>query len=339
MHKVSVIIPIYNVEKYLPKCLDSVINQTYKNLEIICVNDCSPDNCDKILQEYAARDKRIKIVNVKRNSGRSAVRNTGLKTATGEYIYFVDADDWIDSNYIEQMLYAAIKNNVSVVFNNNIVEHKVNMQPEQFTSNELRDLICNKFLDAQSCIFYLLTAMCSYIWEKSFLDKINANFPEGYNFEDIYFQATTFPFLDKIYAIHGDAYHYVRQPQSLTVNTEQIDLYKIRLTIMKKIYEFYKNNNLLEQINVCLIPPNIFPSENENKYLQIEELKKYFAVISNTVNQQAHIYPYSSLRLYNDVLYDRDKAIKTDYGKLLLLDKLRAKTPQGAKRIGGIVVK
>ncbi|MDO4161644.1 MAG: glycosyltransferase [Pseudomonadota bacterium] len=86
MKKISIIIPIYNVEKYLPKCLDSVINQTWKNIEIICVNDGSPDNSSAILESYAAKDPRIKIIN-RPNGGISAARNTGLTNATGDYIF------------------------------------------------------------------------------------------------------------------------------------------------------------------------------------------------------------------------------------------------------------
>ncbi|OUQ56652.1 hypothetical protein B5E58_10530, partial [Tyzzerella sp. An114] len=93
--KISVIVPIYNVEKYLNRCVDSIINQTYKNLEIILVDDGSPDNCGKICDEYAKKDNRIKVVH-KENGGVSSARNVGLNIATGDYIGFVDGDDWID---------------------------------------------------------------------------------------------------------------------------------------------------------------------------------------------------------------------------------------------------
>ena len=89
MKTVSVIIPVYNVEKYLTKCLDSVVNQTYTNLEIICVNDGSPDNSAKILEAFAKKDSRIKIIN-QENKGLSGARNTGIESATGDYIVFLD---------------------------------------------------------------------------------------------------------------------------------------------------------------------------------------------------------------------------------------------------------
>ncbi|MBO4674921.1 MAG: glycosyltransferase [Elusimicrobiaceae bacterium] len=104
---ISIIVPIYNVEKYLSQCLDSIVAQTYQNLEIILVDDGSPDNCGKICDEYAAKDSRIKIIH-QVNAGLSAARNAGLEIAMGEYIGFVDSDDYIESDMYEY-LYGLIK--------------------------------------------------------------------------------------------------------------------------------------------------------------------------------------------------------------------------------------
>lgn len=106
--QVSIIVPVYNVEKYLPMCLDSLINQTLKDIEIICVNDCSPDNSDVILQQYASKDNRIKIVNHKYNQGLGAARNTGVQVASAKYVGFVDSDDYVSTDMFE-LLYNAIK--------------------------------------------------------------------------------------------------------------------------------------------------------------------------------------------------------------------------------------
>ena len=96
MPLISVIIPVYNVEKYLRECLDSVINQTYKNLEIICVNDCSTDSSPEILEEYAKKDRRIIIKKNPKNIGLGLTRNEGIKIASGEYIHCLDSDDWLE---------------------------------------------------------------------------------------------------------------------------------------------------------------------------------------------------------------------------------------------------
>ncbi len=114
MPTVSVIIPIYNVEKYLVRCLDSVLAQTFEDIEIICVNDGSTDNCAQIISDYFEKDKRIKIITQK-NQGLSEARNNGLKQATGEYIYFLDSDDAIESQMIEICYQTAIKYNTDLV--------------------------------------------------------------------------------------------------------------------------------------------------------------------------------------------------------------------------------
>ena len=107
--KISVIVPIYNVEKYLEKCINSITNQTYENLEIILVDDGSPDRCGEMCDEYSKRDKRIKVIH-KENGGLSDARNAGIEAATGDYIAFVDSDDYIREDMYEK-LYKALKNN------------------------------------------------------------------------------------------------------------------------------------------------------------------------------------------------------------------------------------
>lgn len=101
--KVSIVVPIYNVEKYLKRCVDSIINQTYSNLEIILVNDGSPDNCGKVADNYQERDARIKVFH-KANGGLSDARNYGMNQVTGEFTMFVDSDDWLKKNMIEIMI-------------------------------------------------------------------------------------------------------------------------------------------------------------------------------------------------------------------------------------------
>lgn len=118
MPKVSIIIPVYNVEKYLRKCLDSVINQTLKDIEIICIDDKSTDNSLQILKEYAAKDNRFKILEQDNNQGQGIARNRGLDIANGEYIAFVDPDDYIELDMYETMYNLVFKNNCDVVFCN-----------------------------------------------------------------------------------------------------------------------------------------------------------------------------------------------------------------------------
>ena len=112
--KISIIIPVYNVEKYLHQCLNSVINQTYKNLEIICINDGSKDNSLIILNEYLQKDNRIVIVNQK-NSGVSSARNKGIRLSTGDFISFIDSDDYLDLNVYEKCVQRIIRDNSDII--------------------------------------------------------------------------------------------------------------------------------------------------------------------------------------------------------------------------------
>ena len=102
MAKLSIIVPVYNVEKYLPKCLESLTNQTLKDIEIICVNDGSMDNSLAILKEFASKDSRIRIID-NQHQGVAKTRNTGIEQSTGEYIGFVDSDDYIDIDFFEKL--------------------------------------------------------------------------------------------------------------------------------------------------------------------------------------------------------------------------------------------
>ncbi len=121
--KISVIIPVYNVELYLRQCLDSVINQTYHNLEIIVIDDGSPDNCGKICDEYAKKDSRIVVIH-KENEGVSAARNDGLEIVTGDWITFVDSDDWIEPDYCENFIQFASNHQADMIFFGGIInEH------------------------------------------------------------------------------------------------------------------------------------------------------------------------------------------------------------------------
>ena len=125
--KVSVIIPVYNVEPYLKECLNSIINQTLKDIEIICIDDCSTDNSYQILEEYSKKDNRIIILkNEKNTGGPSTARNKGIDLAKGDYLYFIDSDDYIENNFLEEMYNTAKEYNTDIVSNLNIIENNNN---------------------------------------------------------------------------------------------------------------------------------------------------------------------------------------------------------------------
>ena len=127
--KVSIIIPVYNVEKYLKKCLDSVVNQTLKDIEIIVVNDGSPDNSQKIIDEYAKKYSQIASY-TKENGGLSDARNYGIKKSKGKYLAFIDSDDFIDHDMIKKMYNKAVKENLDIVVCNSVEVYENGLKRE-----------------------------------------------------------------------------------------------------------------------------------------------------------------------------------------------------------------
>lgn len=114
-YKISVIVPVYNVEKYLDRCLKSIVTQSLKDIEIIIVNDCSPDNSLKIIKKYMEIDRRIILIDKIKNEGLTSARNSGLEIAQGEYILHIDSDDWIEQDYLKDMYELAIKYDADMV--------------------------------------------------------------------------------------------------------------------------------------------------------------------------------------------------------------------------------
>ena len=167
MPKVSVIIPVYNTENFLRKCLDSVCDQTLQDIEIICINDCSQDSCLEILKAYALSDTRVRIIDFKENRGAGAARNAGIEAAQGEYIGFVDSDDFIDLDFYEKLYNSGTKTKANVV--KGAVEHT-------FLGGQI--LKCdNKEFESNNINFNSIFP--SAIYQKNFLRKYNIRFLEN----------------------------------------------------------------------------------------------------------------------------------------------------------------
>ena len=149
---VSVIVPIYNVEKYLRMCVDSILNQTYGDLQIILVDDGSPDRCGEICDEYAKKDKRIEVIH-KENGGLGYARNSGLELAKGEYVIFLDSDDWIDAGHIERLVAEAKKTNADV-----IVHGYKKCTDEGTVVNKAKLIKLGEFTDAINDVLYPMIA-------------------------------------------------------------------------------------------------------------------------------------------------------------------------------------
>jgi len=212
MAKVSVIIPVYNVQKYLAKCLDSVINQTLKDIEIICVNDGSTDNSLEILKAYAEKDSRIKIIS-QENRGLSAARNAGTAAASGEYIGFVDSDDWISLDYYEKLYNMAQKTDSDIAvgeikkvksfITKNITNFTKSMTAEKF---EDKLLLCD--IPDKSFVF-------NKIYKLSKIREHNIKFKEGVTYEDIIYSPQVIKNLNKLVTVPGTFYYYLKRKGSI----------------------------------------------------------------------------------------------------------------------------
>lgn len=209
---VSVIVPVYNVEKYLRKCLDSLINQTYTNIEIICFNDASTDRSLDILKEYETRDNRIKVINSTINIKQGGGRNRGIRESKGELICFVDSDDWVDSKFVE-VLYNALKNAEADIATSDYFEvtgDKCRKTSElgvniQCSQNELKKAILLK-----GCRLY------TSIFKKDLFTKNNLFFPEGVIYEDNAISGALFLQAAKICKTDHNLYYYRYNPRSCT---------------------------------------------------------------------------------------------------------------------------
>ncbi len=201
---ISVIIPVYKVEEYLNKCVDSVINQTYKNLEIILVDDGSPDNCPKICDDYAKQDKRIKVIH-KKNGGLSDARNAGIDMANGEYLSFIDSDDYVEKNYISFLYNLAKKYNSDLTMGKQYVRYS--NKTINTGSGSLYEL--NSY-DALDKILYgedLDVSAWAKLYKKELFKKVK--FPVGRLFEDA---ATIYKLIDlskKVVLKSEPIYNYI----------------------------------------------------------------------------------------------------------------------------------
>lgn len=243
MPKVSVIIPVFNTEKYLRKCLNSVCNQTLKDIEIICVNDSSTDDSLEILKEYAAKDERIKLINFIENKGAAAARNAGVDIARGEYIGFVDSDDYIDLDFYEKLYSKAIELNFECVKGGMLCYYNEHRDLDREAGYDI-----NKLIKKNTAYFY--HSFTTAIYKKDFINANNLFFPENiHNFEDPNFSIHVAAFLKNIALLDDAHYHYVRHVSSVTLNVENSlaisaieSRYQIRLFLLRgNITELHYN--------------------------------------------------------------------------------------------------
>ncbi len=234
---ISVVIPVYKVEKYIRECVDSVLSQTYTNLDIILVDDGSPDECPRICEDYAVKDKRVRVIH-KVNGGLSSARNAGIDAARGEYITFIDSDDYVSRVYVEQLYYALnesgadmscilLSQNEKDITNGFIAEYKT-----YTAESALRKIMMSG----------LWGAYCKLCRTKIF-DEIGIRFPEGMVYEDIAVMFSIIGSMQTIAFSDRVNYYYRGTPDSIT---RSLSLFPEKYTHFYKAYsmaeEYFRKN-------------------------------------------------------------------------------------------------
>lgn len=242
---ISVVVPIYNVAKQLPKCLESIVGQTYADLEIILVNDGSTDNSLEICRDFAQRDSRIKIID-KQNGGLSSARNAGIKAATGEWIGFVDSDDWIESDMYETALKTALDNDVELVQWRRVFFTDTKEYPDDAKYEDgIMKITGDKILP------WTFNTAYTKLYKMELFTKTGFLFPEGIALcEDFYVSYKIFDYLDHFYFLNKALYHYYVRSDSIlhSVKENQVDK---AIEAIKDLQEYLDSrNNKVLQISV-----------------------------------------------------------------------------------------
>ena len=245
--KITVIVPVYNVEKYLRKCLDSLIDQTYKNIKIVCVNDGSTDSSAKILEEYQKKDSRILIIN-KENGGLSSARNAALKKCDTEYVMFCDSDDTFSLRMCEKMLTSIEEDNSDIaVCTQNVIYH-THEEMRESDRNYYRLNYYGKNEVDDELIIKTDVSVLNKIFRTSIINKNNISFPEGINNEDFYFYNAYMSVSKTVTFVNQRLYNYVRRANSImSSNFEAEHLSLDHLLSAEKLFDFYEKTGFIKE--------------------------------------------------------------------------------------------
>ena len=264
MPKISIVIPVYNVEKYLRQCLDSVVNQTMRDIQIICVNDGSPDNSRSILQEYADKDSRIEIID-KPNGGLSSARNAAYPHIKGKYTLFVDSDDWIDLDLCKKTYHKAEETGAPVTI---FFDQRTSERNMRSITHEDKTTVKEKLplLDFPSA--------WSKLWRTDFLLGNKLYFPEGFVFEDNLVHWQTITLADKISVVPERLYHYRRNFGSIMQTRGEHSLHMI--PIYEKIHKYllesgyyavYRNTFIAAKLDIWFRHYRNLPASLRPRYM------------------------------------------------------------------------
>ncbi|MBI0037005.1 glycosyltransferase [Gilliamella sp. B14384H2] len=289
--KLTIVVPVYNTEKYLRKCLDSLVNQTFKDIEILCINDGSGDNSHIILNEYAKKDSRIKIFN-KANGGLSSARNVGIEHASGYYITFLDSDDYVESNAYELALSRFINDTVDLVhFSTNLV------MEENDCERYNHDYFQHKFSGLVKLTSYVINFMDVCAWNKiyklSIIKDYSIRFPEGKLYEDNPFFWSYALVSDYVYFVPERLHNYLSRKNSIMNLTLQVQKNKEnklsheldRLFCFEELLTFIFKWNLLFKVVLTLEKNFEKVFRDELEHTSKKNIKKVLEKATDIVNK------------------------------------------------------
>lgn len=240
MFTISVIVPVYNTSKYIVRCLDSIVEQSIKNIEIICVNDGSTDDSLAILQQYSAKHENVRIVS-QENKGAMAARKNGLAYARGVYVGFVDSDDWIEPQMYEKLLECIIKYPSEIVSSgyyyegNYVTEHYDDIPEGFYTSNNINEVREKVIYNTSDMEVGMRGSLCTKLFNRVFLEKVFSLIPSTLSFsEDKMCIITSVLFANSVYVLQRCFYHYIKRKESI-VNTEDRN-YLIKVN---EVYDYF----------------------------------------------------------------------------------------------------
>jgi len=278
---ISIIVPVYKVEPYLRQCIESIINQTYKNIEILLIDDGSPDNCGRICEEYAKQDKRIRVFHTG-NRGLSAARNLGIKESRSEFIGFVDSDDWIEPDMYEMLFDKAREQNADIC--------ECNFWFGTAEKNYI-DLDDEVYIGIDSLEAFYKGKICHVVWNKIYKKKLFdiVTFPEGRNIEDISIMHLLIEQATVVVSMSDKKLHYRQRADSIKHIYSASNLIDYADAFLDR-YEFYKRNkmklpNIKEEEQLLLVAIGISrvwrwwfgcDKDDKQKYSKrINELKQF----------------------------------------------------------------
>lgn len=303
MCKVSVIIPVYNTEKYLKECLDSIVNQSLEDIEIICIDDGSTDNSLEILREYAENDSRFKIFS-QENNGQGSARNYGLDVAKGEYIYFMDSDDFIELNTLSDCYDEASKNNLDFLMFQliNYDESKKSLyQDNDYDMPNVGDLVADNvfsYADLNHLIFQVAVSPVNKLYSKKFLDDINVRFPEDVIFEDNVFFWNVFLNAKRIKFLKH--HYYIRRRHSSSTTGNAGIRFVDTLEIHNRIFIIFKKFNIFDEFKKYLFNKKVVLANVRFNQVNDEVKSVFFNEMKNDFKEMSNEYGYDNIIEYLD---------------------------------------